>query len=46
MMQQANEIYTQKGAQSQLHQEYFQPLQVTGTHAAQPVIFRRAQHEF
>ena len=46
MMQQANEIYAKQGASSQLHQEYFQPLQVINTHEPQPVIFRRAQQEF
>lgn len=46
MMQQANEIYAQQSAQSQLHQEFFMPVQIEQSNEAQPIVFRRSQQNF
>lgn len=46
MMQQANEIYAQQSAQSQLHQEFFMPAQIEQSNEAQPIVFRRSQQNF
>lgn len=46
MMQQANEIYAQQSAQSQLHQEFFIPVQIEQSNEAQPIVFRRSQQNF
>jgi len=46
MMEQANEIYAQQSAQSQLHQEFFMPVQVEQSNEAQPIVFRRSQQNF
>jgi len=46
MMQQVNEIYAQQSAQSQLHQEFFMPVQIEQSNEAQPIVFRRSQQNF
>ncbi|MBP6191100.1 MAG: ferredoxin reductase [Acinetobacter sp.] len=46
MMRQAQSIYSEHAAAQNLHQEFFQPLQVNTTAEAQQVFFRLAQQNF